>query len=325
MAIMLLLTSCQPPLKKPTVTLPKDIQQYVHNIEKDIPDIKKGTHKKIYWYTKTNEQSDLSVIFVHGFAGSRLVYEPNITEIAQKMKANYFATRITGHGQPSKYLQDATAQKWLQDAHEALEIGKRIGKKVIAICHSTGCPAMLSLLAKEPASHFHSIILISPNYGPKNRLGEALLWPGGLSLVKKIHGEYGRLGYANLTQKQQQLKKQFQAKINLSVTEIFPMESVQYMMQLVHHARITDHRNIKTPILFIYSQKDKTININRIERLKNKLSKATVSTILTSPSELDLSNHLHIGAFTSPKQNRMISEEILRFLKNPQKKLESTI
>ena len=98
------------PLAKPTIIIPEDVNSYVINNEKQVANLKPNTQKKIFWYTAVNKKSEYSLVFIHGFAGSRLVQEPALSNLAHKFKANYFATRIRGHGQPSQHIHEATAE-----------------------------------------------------------------------------------------------------------------------------------------------------------------------------------------------------------------------
>ena len=188
--------------KSKAYNIPSDVDTYVSNAEKNVPEIKPNNEKKVYWYAKKNEPTEYSIVFIHGFASSRLIMEPEMKKLAKKMHANYFATRVSGHGQPSRYLDKVKAKDWVNTTQEAIAIGRKIGSKVIVIGHSTGCPAMATVMAQSSMQDLHSIVFISPNFGPKNRMSELILWPGGLPLVKKIHGKSQAIGKKKLTARQ---------------------------------------------------------------------------------------------------------------------------
>ncbi len=316
--IGLFLTACRhTPITTPPISIPNDVDGYVTNSEKQVAEIKPNTQKKIYWYTKPNQKSEYSMVFIHGFASSRLVQEPALSNLAHSLKANYFATRIRGHGQPSKYMHEATAENWLYDTQEALEIGKKIGKKVIAVCHSTGCPALITQLSTEPQNKYHAAIMISPNYGPRNRLSEALLWPGGLNIAKKIHGTHGHVGKAKMTAEEIKLKKDYQKRIDATATEIYPIDAAQYVMLVVNQARNINSEQISLPILVIYSRHDESVNEKYIAQYTNKYVNAPLSSIHAARNNIDISNHIHLGQFSDPGVNKTISHLILDFLKKP--------
>ena len=313
------------PLAKPTIIIPDDVNSYVINNEKQVANLKPNTQKKIFWYTAVNKKSEYSIVFIHGFAGSRLVQEPALSNLAHKFKANYFATRIRGHGQPSQHIHEATAENWLYDTQEALEIGKKIGKKVIVVCHSTGCPALIKQLSEEPQEYYHSAILLSPNYGPKNTLSEALLWPGGLDLAKKIHGPKSRIGKSKLNKEEIKLKKLYQNRIDATATEIFPLEAVQHVMHVVNQARNIDNSSIRIPMLIIYSKHDLSVSHKLIDKYTNKYHHAKISKIYTAPNSLDVSNHIHIGQFSDPSANKAILKLMQKFINHPEKSFSANL
>ncbi len=325
-ALGILLSACtHVPIYTPEIIVPDDVENYIKDKEKQVAELKPNTQKKIFWYTEPNNKSDYSMVFIHGFAGSRLVQEPALSNLAHSLKANYFATRIRGHGQPSKYMYEATAENWLYDTQEALEIGKKIGNKVIAICHSTGCPALITQLSTEPQNKYHAAIMISPNYGPRNSLSEALLWPGGLNIAKKIHGTHGHVGKTKMTPQEVKMKKHYQNRIDASATEVYPIDAALHVMHVVNQARNINNEHIKIPILVIYSRHDESVNEKYILKYTSKYINAPMSSIHTAPNKIDISNHIHIGQFSDPSSNKTITKLLQKFIQQPTKTFHTDI
>ena len=318
-----LLAGCSlPAYEHIDIHVPDDVTTYVNNKEKQVGFIKPNNEKKIFWHTAKHEKSKYSIIYIHGFASSRLVHEPALSDLANKLQANYFATRIAGHGQNSNDMLNATATNWLHDTQEAIEVGKKIGDKVIIVCHSTGCPAVVKQLSGQDQTDIHAAIFVAPNFGPRNTLSEALLWPGGLDLAKQIHGTHSYVGKDKLTKKELALKLQFQKKIDACVTEVYPLESAHQVMLLVDQARKINTANITIPILIIYSSYDLSVSDTLIDTYTSRYTYATISKIHTQPDKIDVSNHIIIGQFTSPTRNQVIIKKIQDFIKTPQKSFE---
>ena len=47
------------------------------------------------------------------------------------LNANLFFTRLTGHGRNQKAMELCSIPNWMKDLHEAIEIGSKIGEKIV--------------------------------------------------------------------------------------------------------------------------------------------------------------------------------------------------
>ena len=70
-------------------------------------------------------------------------------EVARALGANLFFTRLTGHGRTGAAMAEATAEDWLADMAEAMEIGRRLGQRVVVIGTSTG-GTLAAIAATDP-------------------------------------------------------------------------------------------------------------------------------------------------------------------------------
>ena len=71
-ALGILLSACtHVPIYTPEIIVPDDVENYIKDKEKQVAELKPNTQKKIFWYTEPNNKSDYSMVFIHGFAGSR--------------------------------------------------------------------------------------------------------------------------------------------------------------------------------------------------------------------------------------------------------------
>ena len=115
-----------------------DINEYLIKSEQNFSDIKEGIAKHIIWANKNNTKTPLSIVYIHGFTASSEEIRPLPDLIAKNIKANLFYTRLSGHGRTSEAMENCSIENWMNDLHEAIEIGSRIGKKVIIMSSSTG-------------------------------------------------------------------------------------------------------------------------------------------------------------------------------------------
>ena len=92
-----------------------------------------NTDKKIFWYNKNRSKTEYSIVYIHGFSATRQEIVPVCDIVADNIKANIFYTRLTAHGQGPEKFAKVTVNDWLNDTHEAIEIGRRIGNEVILI------------------------------------------------------------------------------------------------------------------------------------------------------------------------------------------------
>ena len=110
--------------------------------------------------------------------------------IAKNIKANLFYTRLSGHGRTSDAMENCSIENWMNDLHEAIEIGSRIGKKVIIMSSSTGGTiSVASALNTQLTNKILGYIFISPNFGINNKFASLISWPFSNYWLKIILGK----------------------------------------------------------------------------------------------------------------------------------------
>ncbi|MEM7243138.1 MAG: hypothetical protein AAF429_13225, partial [Pseudomonadota bacterium] len=115
-------------------TLPEDLDAYLANSEAKYEDMREDTHKRIIWAGEKGAQTELAIVFVHGFSASVGEIRPVPDRVAEGMGANLFFTRMSGHGRSFAAMAEPRPDDWLLDFAEAMAIGRRIGRKVIVLC-----------------------------------------------------------------------------------------------------------------------------------------------------------------------------------------------
>lgn len=166
-------------------------------------DLKEGTQAQIIWNgTDKQRKTKLSIVYLHGFRASHPEGNPVHKTIAQSFGYNLYLSRMEEHGIKTQYpLLNLTEEKMLQSARFAIEIGKRLGEKVILMGTSTGASLALYLASQTAYREcISSLILYSPLirfYGISNNilantLGRKILQfiPGNKYLITSKNSTY---------------------------------------------------------------------------------------------------------------------------------------
>jgi alpha-beta hydrolase superfamily lysophospholipase len=282
------------------LTLPKDLDHYLKQSEARYSDIVPGAEKTIIWANAAKTKTPLSIVYLHGYSATRQETAPLSDQIAARLGSNLIYTRLTGHGRTETAMAEPTVNDWLNDTAEALEIGKRLGDKVIVIGTSNG-GTLATWLAEQPNTEaIVAVVLISPNYGPKERMSEILAWPWGEQLAALLIGPEFSWTPAN----EQQAKYW---------THRYPTKALVPMMMLVRFVRESKLENIHTPVLVIYSPNDKVINVQKVERAYKRLG-ARVKAIKPITNNVNRMNHVLAGDILAPENTASVAKLILDFV-----------
>lgn len=274
------------------------LDEYLEQEESKFKDIVPGTEKKIFWANNNKEQTEYSIVYIHGFSASRPEMMPLPQMLASDLKANIFYTRLSGHGRGSEPFSQVNANDWLNDAVEATEIGQKIGKKVIIVGSSTGCTLATWIASQEKyKSSLASLIFISPNFFPNNKMTNIFLYPAGLALAKLIYGK----------ERIWQPKNEGIAKY---WTHQYKWEAITPMMTLVKYVQEIPMQKIVTPSLFLYTEQDKVIDPNEVIKKFNELG--STSKRLKNLSQIP--DHVMAGDLYSPETTDTVYKEIKDFL-----------
>ncbi len=282
------------------LTLPEDLDQYLKQTEARFSDIVPGTEKTIIWADAAKTRTPLSIVYLHGYSATRQETAPLSDQIAARLGANLFYTRLTGHGRSGAAMAEATVNDWLNDTIEAFEIGRRLGDKVIVIGTSTG-GTLATWLAEQPNTEaVAAYVFISPNYGPIERMSEVLAWPWGEQLAPLFIGPEFSWAPANAQQARYW-------------THRYPSKALVPMMSLVKFVRESGLENIHTPVLVIYSPNDKVINVQKIEQAFAQLG-ARVKAIEPVTRNVNQLNHVLAGDILAPENTASVANLIVDFL-----------
>ena len=281
-----------------------DLDQYLKNKEIQFSDLKKDVQKKIIWFRKKNTKTNISIVYIHGFSASSEEVRPLPDLIGKDIRANIFYTRLTGHGRSSDAMGLTSISNWVNDLHEAIEIGSRIGQKVILISTSTGGTlSAISALNDYLSNTILGYIFISPNFGINHKLANLISWP---------YSEYWLhlfIGKTRTIKPRNELDKKFW-------TLSYPTKALIPMARLVKKINNKNFSNVSNPALFYFSMDDEVVEPKKtLEFIENWGGET--KTINVKMSEFDDKySHVIAGDILSPGQTEFARKEMVEWIKS---------
>jgi esterase/lipase len=281
--------------------LPPDLDTYLARNEGRYDDIVPGTEKKIFWAGRPGEQTPLALVYIHGFSATRQDTAPLAALVARELNANLFCTRLTGHGRGGEAMAEGSVKVWVNDMHEAMEVGKRLGRRVALVGCSTGATLALWQAAQGDVEALAALVLISPNFGPADRRTVILTWPWGVQMTELLVGKT----------RSWQPKNEAQGRY---WTHSYPVRTLAPMMGLVKKVRSFDLRAITFPTVIIYSPKDTMVDPEAIVTAFHALG-AEQKELIAAPGAGDSDQHVLAGDILSPAATASLAETIIDFLR----------
>ncbi len=283
------------------VSIPEDIEQYLRESESSIKGLKPGTEKTIIRADSTKKgKTPLSIVYLHGFSATRQETAPLCDIVAGHLGANLFYTRLTGHGLDGAALAEATVNDWLNDAVEALEIGRRLGDKVVIVGTSTGGTLATWLAARSGTDDIAALVLLSPNFGLKNQTSEILLLPWAAYIAPIVAGPVQSFNPVN-------------PRHDEFWTKSYPTDALMPMMGLVDFVRKADLSMVTVPVFVVYSPKDRVVDSKETEKTLFRFGSPDI-TILRIDHTQDPGNHILAGDILAPDNTEAMAQSIIHFL-----------
>lgn len=285
------------------VSLDDDLDSYLLSHEQQFSLTTPDVAKKIVWQNPaTKEKTDLSIVYLHGYSATLMETHPLTENIAKKLEANVFYTRLNGHGLSKEEFAKAAANGWLQDTVEAWEIGKAIGKRVIIIGTSTGATLATWLAMTQQVPELQALIFISPNFYPADRSARMLLWPWGTQLLEIITGNAYH-AWEPLNEDQ-----------GIYWMTSPALSTSAHLMALVDHVDSLDLSKLRKPALIFYSELDNVVSVSRIKE-KYALIGSPIKTLVKVQNENNPSKHILAGYIVGNTTTAFIEKTTLSFLK----------
>ena len=251
-----------------TTQVPReDIEKYLQHSEAAYPAIIPGTEKSVVWAGRPGDRTPVSIVYIHGFSASRQDTYPLCARLAAKLGANVFYTRLTGHGLGADALASVRIEQLLQDTIEALEVGRRLGEKVIIIGNSSGGALAGWLATLENNNDVLAYILLSPALGFRHPLSSLLAGPWGAEIARLVVGpQFGNLSPNPL--------------VNRYWTRQYPSRALVIPGLLADYVKKASWENVHRPVLLLFCAEDLLVNpapaLKAVGRIPSRQLKAAV-------------------------------------------------
>jgi alpha-beta hydrolase superfamily lysophospholipase len=281
---------------------PRAIEDWLRARESRFHDLVPGTERRIVWDDADDPApTDLALVYLHGFSATHRETAPLTELVAAELGANAYLTRLTGHGRPGWALGEARADDWFRDTAEAVAIGRRIGRRVVLLGVSTG-GALAVWAATRDASRdaIAALVLLSPNFGLRDRGGRYLAWPGGRLLARLVIG------------KERVLEAHTEAQARFW-TPRYPTSAIVEVARVVRRVRSGPLREIRIPALTIYSPADQVIDPDEVEEAHARLPEP--KSIIRIDDPVGPSNHVLAGDILAPDATGPMANRIATFLR----------
>ena len=280
--------------------LPEDLQTYLTRSEAAFPDITPGAEKTIIWAHPEHQQTDLAIVYLHGFSATRQETAPLCDELATTLGANLFYTRLSGHGRSNAALGNTSAGDWLRDAEEALAIGQRLGRKVLIVGTSTGGTLAAWLAASQKDAPVLAYVLISPNFSPKDPASQVLTWPWASTFAPLLLGEERQWTPLNNEQARYWSHR-------------YPTQALLPMMALVNAVNELPLEQVQTPILLIHATDDQVVSTPEAIRAFSRFGSPNKQRIELQQTQ-DPSHHVLAGRILAPQDTPRVALLIEQFV-----------
>ncbi|HSG08717.1 MAG TPA: alpha/beta fold hydrolase [Longimicrobiales bacterium] len=286
------------------VDVPTNVDSFVLATEAVVQGIREGDRKRIVWAApESRTRTPIAVVYLHGFSADPHELDPVPHRLADSLGANLFVTRLAGHGlEGGDGLAAATAADWLRDTEEAVAIGARLGERVVLMGTSTG-----GTLAVWAAAHSRrrdtlaALVLVSPNFGPRDAGAELLLWPWGGLLARGVVGRERCWTPANDEQSRHW-------------TTCYPTKALLPMMALVDLVGRMDLSRVSAPALVLLSSRDQVVDPDQTRR-RVPLFGSPIKEFVEIAGDGDPSHHVLAGDILSPGTTDTVVAEVLSFVR----------
>lgn len=282
-------------------TIGDDVDVYLSKAEAKFDDIREGLHKQVVWaYPNSRARTPISLVYVHGFSASSGETRPLMDIVASAIGANLFYTRLTGHGRTGDAMAEATVHSWVNDIAEATAIGRQVGDRVILVGTSSG-GTLVTWAATQPGQgdNIAGIINISPNYGPQHSLAWLLTMPWAKQMAEFVEGK--NRGFEPQNELHEKLW-----------THEYPTAAVLPLAELIKLANNASIEDIKSPALFIFSDKDAAVKPEATRAIIDRWGADKV--FFTVENSGDKRHHNIVGDALSPGTTQEVADKIIDWI-----------
>lgn len=289
-----------PPLPEALAALPEHLAQRERQVAGLVP----GTEKQVVFGPAGPVQVEWAVVYLHGFSASRQELAPLPEDVARGLGAHFHAARLTGHGSGSAAMATGSVAAWKGDALEALAIGRRLGRRVLVIGVSTGAGLAAWLALQPEAREGTAWVLVSPNFGLRDRSSELINAPWGPLLARAIVGPEYRFEARN-------------AEHGRYWTTAYPTSALTPLMATVHLTRQLPLEDWQAPVLMLLSPNDQVIDVGAARQAFSRIGTAHKQLVEVADSG-DALQHVIAGRILSPTNTPKVTAQVLAWAQRTQ-------
>ncbi len=253
-----------------------------------VPPLRPSCEARVVWARAPATQTDLSIVYIHGFSASPEEIRPVPDLLAQALGANLHFARLTGHGQDGEALAAATLPAWERDVAEALKVGRSLGRRTLLMGCSTGCT--LATLAAAKGAELAGVIHVSPNFAMASRLVQWVLDAPGVA-------RWGPW----VTGRSRSFEPISEAHSAYWTTE-YPTRALWPMADALRAVRRAKLGTITTPALFVFCEQDTVVSAAETRRVMARWGGPVKGHVVTMGPGDDVNGHVIAGDIFSPSQ-----------------------
>ncbi len=286
----------------PAATVPDDIDAWLASIERAVDaefGLIAGAEKRVRWQVP-GQRTRTAIVYLHGFSATRQEIAPTSALVADRLGANLYETRLSGHGHDRSPMHGVRAEDWLRDGVEALAIGAAIGERMIVIGTSTGATLALALIGHPSMERVRTLVLISPNIEPGDPTAKWLTWPAGPVLARLVAGDTRSWTPHN------DLQRRYWSTS-------YPTAAVVEVMRLVDRAKSLASVPMTQEVLMLLSPQDTVISPAAARRAYDSID-APRKALVEILDAGDPSHHVLAGDILSPGTTEEIADLIADFV-----------
>jgi esterase/lipase len=279
-------------------TLDSDLAEVV------VPHLRDGCAKRVTWADKVGVQTDIAIVFIHGFSASCGELRPLPETVAKALGANLFATRLMGHGQDGAAMGEATLAGWRTDVREAFAIGRSLGKRVLIMGCSTGCTLTALGLTNgdiREGPELLGVCFVSPNFGLRHKVSQIVL---GLPF-----SEYWAPYLIGKERKFDVLSDQHAQ----FWTTVYPTKAVKPMGDALRAVQRANLSKVVTPLFMAVNPDDQVIDPARARDVQLAWGGPAFKLTLVQTPQDDAMGHVMAGDVFSPNQTAPLAAQIVEW------------
>lgn len=290
----------------PTSSVPEGLQgaelaHWLTQTEGAISGVIEDTQACIEWANEPG-QTDLCVLYIHGFSATRQETAPLSEKLARHFNANLVHARLAGHGlNQGEGAMEASAEQWLASMVDIWDVASRVGRRVVIVACSTGAP--LSIWLKHtvaPREKLHSLVFLAPNIQIRSPMSFLLTWPWARQWVPLV------IGREHQWEPENELTRRYW-------TWRYSSMAVIEMQKMVDWLARTKIETGNLPLATLFMEGDPTIN-DAAAVAFHEAWDADIKSLHRVEIDAHNPQHVFVGAITAPQRVDWCVDVCTRFI-----------